>query len=79
MPVFVEGNLNSNTFIILLHGGPGGDSHTYNTGITYFSDQMEEEFVMVYYDQRGSGTSMGNYKKSDLTMEQYIEDFKQFE
>ena len=74
MPVYVEGNLDSETFIIFLHGGPGGDSHTYNTGIPYFSDLLEEEFVMVYYDQRGSGTSMGKYSSNKLTIEQYMKD-----
>ncbi|MFC2138447.1 alpha/beta fold hydrolase, partial [Bacteroidota bacterium] len=58
----------------LLHGGPGGDSHTYNTGISYFSDLLEEKFVMVYYDQRGSGTSMGRYSSDKLTIEQNMKD-----
>ena len=74
MPVYVEGNIDSKTFIILLHGGPGGDSHIYNTGISYFSDQLEEEFVMVYYDQRGSGISMGKYSANKATIEQYMKD-----
>src|SRR3989304_1053561 len=74
MPVYVEGNLLYKTFIIVLHGGPGGNAHTYNTAIPAFSDRMEENFVMVYYDQRGSGTSLGHYKHSDLTVEQHVED-----
>ena len=74
MPVYVEGNLSSNTFIVVLHGGPGGDAHAYNSAISAFSDRMESNFVMVYYDQRGSGTSMGRYKNSILTVEQHAED-----
>ncbi|MBN2519520.1 MAG: alpha/beta hydrolase [Bacteroidales bacterium] len=74
MPVYVEGTNKSNLFIILLHGGPGGDCHTYNGGISYFSDQLEEDLVMVYYDQRGSGISMGKYSSQDLTLDQYMKD-----
>ncbi len=74
MPVYVEGNLSSNTFIIILHGGPGGNSHIYNTGLKNVSDRLEDNFVMVYYDQRGAGTSMGNYKARDLTVEKHVED-----
>ena len=74
LPVYVEGNLSSKTFIIVLHGGPGGNAHVYNTGLPEFSDRMEKKFVMVYYDQRGSGVSMGNYKASELTVEKHVED-----
>lgn len=77
LPVQVEGNLASGVMVVVLHGGPGGDATTYNEGIKGFSDVMEREFAMVYYDQRGSGSSSGRYTKREfLTVDQHVTDLK---
>ena len=77
LPVQVEGNLASGAMIILLHGGPGGDANSYNEASRTFSDAMEKEFAMVYYDQRGSGSSSGRYRKNEfLTVDQHVIDLK---
>lgn len=76
MPVVVEGNALSKTFVILLHGGPGGNSVFYNRRAVEFSDKIEKEFAMVYYDQRASGSSRGNLKESTLTVAQLVEDLE---
>lgn len=73
--VDIDGNIASNVFIVYLHGGPGGGSFAYNQG--YFSDELEEEYAMVYLDQRGNGASQGNYDKEDLTIEQNSKDIYQ--
>ena len=70
--VNVDGNTDSNVFIIYLHGGPGGGSIAYNQG--YYSDKMEEDYAVVYLDQRGNGSSQGNYDRSALTLEQNSKD-----
>jgi pimeloyl-ACP methyl ester carboxylesterase len=77
MPVYVEGSTLGNTFVIVLHGGPGGDAHVYNQGMAEFSHRMEEEVAMVYYDQRGSGVSKGKFEQGDLSEEQFAEDLHQ--
>jgi pimeloyl-ACP methyl ester carboxylesterase len=76
MPVYIEGNASSKIFVVVIHGGPGGDAKVYNDYNTYFSDPLEEKYAMVYYDQRGSGTATGNYKSSDLTVAQHVEDLE---
>lgn len=76
MPVVVEGNATSKTFVILLHGGPGGNSTFYNRGSVEFSDRIEQEFAMVYYDQRASGSARGNLEESTLTVAQLVEDLE---
>ena len=76
MPVYIEGNAKSKIFVVVLHGGPGGDAKVYNDYNPYFSDPLEEKYAMVYYDQRGSGTATGNYKSSDLTVAQHVEDLE---
>jgi len=70
--VEINGNTTSNVFVIYLHGGPGGGALDYNTG--YFSEKMEEDYAVVYLDQRGNGTSQGNNTVQDLTIAQNSED-----
>lgn len=76
MPVHVEGNLGSGKFIIVLHGGPGGDSQIYNNFNKFFSNPLEEKYTIVYYDQRGSGTASGKYDSESLNTNQHVEDLE---
>ncbi|KPM47664.1 alpha/beta hydrolase [Jiulongibacter sediminis] len=72
MPVFVKGNVESGTFILFLHGGPGG-----NASLPSFmpvSQELEKDYAFAYWDQRGSGLSMGNPEASTFTVEQFVED-----
>ncbi len=74
MPVWVEGNLASQVFVVVVHGGPGGDAQVYNNLITGFSDPLEKEFAMVYWDQRASGNSAGKAGAGSQTTSQYVDD-----
>lgn len=77
IPVQVEGNLASKVLVVMLHGGPGGDAVSYNDGLKTFSDALEAEFAMVYYDQRGSGSSSGRYRRREfLTVNQHVKDLE---
>ncbi len=73
MPVWVKGNQASNTFIILLHGGPEGGSSQYYT-VFPSHQKIEENFAIVYWDQRMCGMSQGNPSMKDATLEQFTED-----
>lgn len=72
LAVEVNGNINSNTFIVLIHGGPGGGSYQYNSG--KYSEMLEQEYAMVYLDQRGQGASQGSYSAENLTLQQFSDD-----
>ncbi len=72
LAVEVNGNLPGNNFILLLHGGPGGGSYVYNYGEA--ADLLEEDFAMVYLDQRGHGASRGNYEEGDVTLQTNSDD-----
>lgn len=74
--VQVNGNIASNTFILFLHGGPGGSGIDYNTG--YYVDELEKDYAFVYLDQRGNGASTGKYDKDQLTIVQNSDDIYQF-
>lgn len=73
MPVVVSGNISSNTFCIILHGGPG-DSAIQSFYSTNSFDEMEEEMAVVYFDQRCSGLSQGNGNAEELKIEHFVND-----
>ncbi|MBO6518127.1 MAG: alpha/beta hydrolase, partial [Bacteroidia bacterium] len=75
MPAYVYGNTGSKVFVILLHGGPGGNGLEYRSG--NYVEQLEKEVAMVYWDQRGQGNSRGNNHKEELTMDLLLDDLDQ--
>lgn len=74
MPVAVRGNISSGVFIVFMHGGPGGS--TYPEKAYGMFAETESHFAMVYYDQRASGNSQGKTKRSQINIDQYIEDLE---
>lgn len=66
MPVYVNGNRESKTFIVVLHGA-GSFGLSFRNGA--FTELLEKEFAFVYWDQRGQGTSQGNYSKPENIIE----------
>jgi pimeloyl-ACP methyl ester carboxylesterase len=69
LAIEINGNFESNTFIVLLHGGPGDGGLGYNMGT--YSEILEENYAVVYLDQRGQGASKGNYKESTVTLQSF--------
>lgn len=66
MPVYVHGNSERNTFVIVLHGA-GSFGLSFRNGA--LTEILEQEFAFVYWDQRGQGTSQGNYPSPDNVLE----------
>jgi len=58
MPVSVQGNVSSRTFLIFMHGGPG-DSGIMTQDIPCWS-ALKQDIAVVLWDQRNSGFSQGN-------------------
>ena len=60
-PVWVRGQKQSDTFVIIVHGGPG------STGTQYFHydayNGLEMNYGVVYWEERASGYSQGNGKE----------------
>jgi pimeloyl-ACP methyl ester carboxylesterase len=77
--ILIRGNDSSNPVILILHGGPG---FTDMIDHSKYSSFLEENFVVVHYDQRGSCKSGAiNFNRKDLkefektlTIEQHIND-----
>lgn len=72
LAVEVNGQIRSGTFILLLHGGPGGGSYGYNSGL--YSELLEEDYALVYLDQRGQGASQGAYPAEEITLQRFADD-----
>jgi len=72
MPAYVFGNVESDVFIVVLHGGPGGTGMDYRVG-TYKND-LEDQYAMVYFDQRGQGMAKGHLTGDEMTAEVMSED-----
>lgn len=72
MPVWVKGNIASGVFLITVHGGPGSSGHEF--AVTKSFADLEKDYAVVYWDQRFSGLSQGDPKKSSLSIDQFVED-----
>lgn len=73
LPVWVKGNADSETFIIMLHGGPF-DTALENAVWGHF-DPLLEDYAMVFFDQRGGGFAHGA-RVENLNEAQFIEDIE---
>lgn len=56
--------------IITLHGGPGA----FNVDHEFFRNVFEKDYLVVYFDQRGSGKSDEWKDKTMLTTDQFVKD-----
>lgn len=58
--------------LILLHGGPGASESPL---FRHYDPQLEQHFLVVYWDQRGSGRSFdADTPKDSMTMAQFVRD-----
>ncbi len=74
MPVRVHGNTASKTFMLMIHGGPGGDAIIYRS--PYVVENLEEEIAMVYWDQRNGGATQGGANGANDEVDIFIEDLE---
>jgi len=74
MPVWVKGNFESEVMIITVHGGPGDSGMEQHIAPGF--KLLEEDYLMVYADQRYSGMTQGDYDLSTQTPDQFIEDLE---
>jgi len=72
LPVWVKGNFSSEVMIVTVHGGPGDSGMEQHIAPGF--KLLEEDYLMVYWDQRYSGMTQGHYKKETQTPDQFIED-----
>lgn len=69
--ILITGNENG-PLMLFLHGGPGVSQIGF---IRKYQRKLEEDFLVVNWDQRGAGKSnTRNFSKNDLTIDNIIED-----
>lgn len=68
----VRGNNASNPILLWLHGGPGSAQMPVSQ---YFNGELEKDYIVVHWDQRGAGKSNPlNFDESTMTFEQFLKD-----
>lgn len=73
--ILVRGKDVSNPILLFLHGGPGYSQISY---ARKYQKKLEESFVVVNWDQRGSGMSYSlNIPKESMSKKQFIKDTKE--
>jgi len=68
--VMIRGKNLDNPILLILHGGSSQSAN-----FSYFNKDLEKEFTVVYFDQRGEARSnLKEINPNTLTLENYIED-----
>lgn len=70
--VLIRGKNKNNPVILFLHGGPGSAQIGF---VSKYISRLEDEFIVVNWDQRGSGKSYSkSVPKETMNLEQFISD-----
>lgn len=69
--ISIRGTDTGNPVLLFLAGGPGGSQMA---AVRHDLSELEEHFVVVNWDQAGSGKSYGAANTGDITVDTYIED-----
>lgn len=69
--ISIRGKDASNPVLLFLAGGPGGSQMA---AVRHDLAELEEYFIVVNWDQAGSGKSYGAMSSDDITIDTYIED-----
>ena len=76
MPIKISGKKSSSNYLIILAGGPSGDGLIYQDAFPLFKKELEDDYQVVYYDQRGAGNCQGQYDTTTLNLQQLAEDLE---
>lgn len=72
LEVMIRGNDKDNPVLLFVHGGPCCSEIPY---VRKYQDELEKDFTIVHYDQRGSGRSYESGKDySDVTAKTHVDD-----
>lgn len=71
MPAYIRGNPRDKVFILVLHGA-GSFGLAFREGI--FPAELERDYAVAYWDQRGQSMSQGHYDKEEELVAQMARD-----
>lgn len=70
--IWFRGVSDSNPALILLHGGPGASEAPL---FRHFNAALEQQYVVVYWEQRGAGRSFSSdIPQESMTVERFVRD-----
>ncbi len=73
--LIIRGQDATKPVMLFLHGGPGSPEIAF---MKHFNTDIEKDFVMVYWEQRGSGKSFSkDIPIESMTLEQFIADTRE--
>lgn len=68
----IRGENTANPVLLWLHGGPGSAQMPI---ARHFNQELEKDFIVVHWDQRGAGKSNPqNFNEKTMTFDQYLAD-----
>ncbi|MEZ4848515.1 MAG: alpha/beta hydrolase [Bacteroidia bacterium] len=78
LPIMVRGNTSSNKILLYIQGGPGLNTLDF-AYVDYpnWKNNIEKDYAVAYFDQRGLGNSQGNYSLDDINIDQFLKDIYQ--
>lgn len=75
LPVSVHGNTDSGEMLLYVQGGPGYPSIDMRlAGFVDWETRLEPHVSVAYYDQRGTGNTLGDYKAEDMDLDNWVSD-----
>jgi len=73
--LLIRGESSDNPVLLWLHGGPGA---TQMPVYRHYNENLEKEFVVVHWDQRGAGKSNPvGFDQSTLSVDRFIQDARE--
>jgi pimeloyl-ACP methyl ester carboxylesterase len=70
--IMANGKSNDLPVLLWVHGGPGAAQMA---GGRYYNGSLEDEFIVVHWDQRGAGKSNSeNFDENTLNVNQFLSD-----
>ena len=73
--IIIRGADSSKPVMLFLHGGPGSPEIAF---MKQYNTDIEKDFVMVYWEQRGSGKSYSkDVPRESMTLDQFVSDTRE--
>ncbi|MGB0430588.1 MAG: alpha/beta fold hydrolase [Bacteroidia bacterium] len=75
IPVLVKGDISNKKIVLFMNGGPGLTGIDVGiTNLAKWEENIENEYAVAYFDQRGTGNTYAPIDTSTITLSQFSED-----